>query len=208
MARQYNPRVVTRWAIFLDSEASPDAREEAWRALRLRILKPVLFQLRRRIEGWRKTEELAEEVCERVRERFEGTGAGAEAACLRAGVAAELARFLEEQGKASALDAEFERDWAASLFAAALQEFGRQDPEAQRVMLRLFDRPEGVPPMTALELARRLGRPPAEIERLVDEGRRELRELFEKEIGQTAADPRAATEETRALLPRARALFE
>ena len=200
-------RRVNRWSIVLDPDAGEDTREEAWRALRKRMKHPVLFQLRRRIEGWRLTDKLAAEVLDQVRERFEGKGSGGEAALLRRNVEREIARACEERGAKGGIDEEFERDWASSLFFAALKEYGRTEPENHQIVLLLFDRPEGVPPMTPAELAQRLQQSPEEVERRLEEGRAGLRRLFLDEIAHTVADEARVADEAAQLLPRAQPLL-
>ncbi|MHC4972319.1 MAG: hypothetical protein ACYTG3_08300 [Planctomycetota bacterium] len=196
---------MTRWQLFLDADAVPDSREQAWPSLRARVRRPVLFHLRRRIEGWRLTEELADDVCERLRQDYEGKGAAAERVRLRDCLAREVEAVCEEQGVNGALDAAFERDWASSLLGAALEEFGRTHPEAHRIFLRLYD--QGDRPLTAAELAARLRQPTDDVERRLAEGRAELRRLFEAEIAHTVADEACVADEVTRLLPRAQLLF-
>jgi hypothetical protein len=195
---------VTRWQLFLDADAVPDARAQAWPSLRARVRRPVLFHLRRRIEGWRLTEELADDVCERLRRDYEGRGPDAESVRLRDCLAHEVEAVCREHGVSGALDAEFERDWASSLLEAALEEFGRTHPKAHRLVLRLYS---GDRPLTAAELAVRLREPAEDVERRLAAGRAELRRLFETEIAHTVADEACVADEVTLLLPRARLLF-
>ncbi|MHC4819070.1 MAG: hypothetical protein ACYTF8_13555 [Planctomycetota bacterium] len=196
---------MTRWRLFLDADAVPDAREQAWPSLRARVRRPVLFHLRRRIEGWRLTEELADDVCERLRQDYEGKGAVADCVRLRECLAREVEAVCREQGVSGEFDAEFERDWASSLLGAALEEFGRTHPDVYRLFLRLYDR--GDRPLTPAELAARLQQPTDDVERRLAEGRAELRRLFEAEIAHTVADEACVADEVTRLLPRAQLLF-
>lgn len=196
---------MNRWRLFLDADAVPDARAQAWPSLRARIRRPVLFHLRRRIEGWRLTEELADDVCERLRQDYEGRGPDAACVRLRDCLGLEVEAVCREQGVSGALDAEFERDWASSLLGAALEEFGRIHPEAHRLVLRQYD--QGDRPLTAAELAARLQQPADDVERRLAEGRAELRRLFEAEIAHTVADEACVADEVTRLLPQAQLLF-
>jgi hypothetical protein len=196
--------VTSRWQLFLDPEANDDAREAAWRALRERVRQPILFQLRRRIEGWRLTEDLADEVCERLHDRHAGAGADGS---LRACVAAELRALFAERSLPEATDEAFERDWASSLLFAALRTHGRASPATHRLLMRQYDRPEGARPFTPGEMAARLEHPVEEVEELLTEGREEVRELFEEEIRHSVADPSLVQAERDALLPYTRTLF-
>ena len=197
---------MTRWGLILDPGADPDAREAAWAVLTERIRPAILFQLRRRIRGWRETEDLADLVLERLREGFEGRGPSAEAACLRTCAEREVERMCEEKGAPGGIDPEFERDWSRSLLGAALEELGRVRPETRRILLRIYDRPEGSPLLTAAEVAAKLERSADEIERALADAREVLRGLFAKEIAETCAGP-DATDESKHLLPQAHALF-
>jgi hypothetical protein len=197
---------VTRWGLILDPGAEPDAREAAWAALSERIRPAILFQLRRRIKGWRDTEELADLVLERLRERFEGQGQSAEAKRLRACAEREVERLCTERGVKGGIDPEFERDWSRSLLGAALEELGRVRPETRRILLRIYDRPEGSPPMSVAELAQKLERSEAEVERALEDARAALRKLFSQEIAETVAGTEA-DDESAHLLPQAHALF-
>jgi len=188
----------------IDPAVEQDVRDEAWRSLRERIRRPILFQLRRRIEGWRHTEELADDVCALVRARYEG--AGDAAPCLRECAVRELSAFFEECGKESRLDEEeFDRDWATSLFASALDELRRSAPDAHLLFLRAYERPEA--PLSAAEVAQRLELPIMEVARRMETGREELRALFEREIGHTVSRASAVEAEVRRFLPRAEALL-
>jgi hypothetical protein len=197
---------VTRWGLLLDPDADPDARETAWGAIVARIRPAILFQLRRRIRGWRETEDLADLVLERLRERFEGGGASGDAARLRLCAGREVERLCEERGAPGGIDPEFERDWSRSLLGAALEELGRVRPETRRILLRIYDRPEGSPPLTVAELASRLERPEPEVGHALEEAREALRGLFAAEIRETVAGE-DAEDEVEALLPQAHALF-
>jgi hypothetical protein len=198
---------VTRWGLVLDPDADADTREAAWAALAERIRPAVLFQLRRRIRGWRETEELADLVLSRLRQRFEGQGPSDEAARLRACAEREVEGVCAERGAPGGIDPEFERDWSRSLLGAALEELGRVRPETRRILLRIYDRPEGSPPLTARDLAEKLERPEEEIERALVEARETLRKLFAKEIAETVAAADRADDEVGHLLPQAHALF-
>lgn len=197
---------MTRWGLILDPGADPDAREAAWEALTARIRPAILFQLRRRIKGWRDTEDLADLVLERLRERFEGKGPSAEAARLRACAEREVERLCEEKGAKGGIDPEFERDWSRSLLGAALEELGRVRPETRRILLRIYDRPEGAPPLTVTEVAAKLERSTDEIERALVDAREALRGLFAAEIAETVAGT-DADDESKHLLPQAQSLF-
>lgn len=191
----------------LDPDADPDAREAAWEATVVRIRPAILFQLRRRIRGWRETEELADLVLERLRERFEGEGASGESARLRLCAEREVERLSTERGAKGGIDPEFERDWSRGLLGAALEELGRVRPETRRILLRIYDRPEGSPPLTVAELAEKLERSEAEVGHALEEAREALRDLFAKEIKETVAGEDAG-DEVSLLLPQAHALFE
>lgn len=199
--------VESRWRVVLDPNASRDAREAAWRGLLARIRAPVLFQLRRRIEGWRLTEDLADEVCDEVRRRFAEHGVREDRTRLRECIEHELVAYLKERKVKGELDEEFERDWASSLFAEALLAFKRLHPDWHRLFLKAFDRPEGEPPLGAEQLSQRLQQPVQEVARRLEKGRDELRRLFANEIGQTVADPACVDDEVARLMPRAKALF-
>jgi hypothetical protein len=190
----------------LDPDADPDAREAAWGTTVARIRPAILFQLRRRIRGWRETEDLADLVLERLRERFEGEGVSEDAAKLRLCAEREVERLCAERGAPGGIDPEFERDWSRGLLGAALEELGRVRPETRRILLRIYDRPEGSPPLTVGELAEKLERPEAEVEHALEEAREALRGLFAKEIRETVAGD-DADDEVEALLPQAHALF-
>jgi len=196
---------VTRWQLFLDADAVSDARDQAWPSLRSRVRRPVLLHLRRRIEGWRLTEELADDVCERLRQDYEGKGNDAASVRLRHCLAREVEAVCDEQGVSGAFDAEFECDWAASLLGAALEEFGRINPDGYRLFLRLYD---GDRPLSAAELAMKLRQATDDVERRLSDGRAELRRLFEAEIAHTVADEACVADEVTRFLPRARLLFE
>jgi len=198
---------VTRWGLILDPGADPDARESSWAALVERIRPAILFQLRRRIRGWRETEDLADLVLERLRERFEGQGQSEEASRLRSCAEREVGLLCEERGAPGGIDPEFERDWSRSLLGAALEELGRARPETRRILLRVYDRPEGSPPLTVPELAEKLERSKGEVERALEEAREALRRLFAAEIAETVAGDDGTGDEVRRLLPQAHALF-
>ena len=198
---------MTRWELILDPGADPDAREAAWEALTERIRPAILFQLRRRIRGWRETEELADLVLERLLERFEGKGPTAESARLRLCAEREVERLCMERHAPVGIDPEFDRDWSRSLFGAALEELGRVRPETRRILLRIYDRPEGSPPLTVAELASKLERSEDEIERALSDAREALRRLFEAEIAGTVAGG-GVGDEVEHLAPQAHALFE
>ena len=198
---------MTRWGLILDPAADADAREEAWTALSERIRPAILFQLRRRIHGWRETEDLADLVVVRLRERFERQGPTEHASRLRACAEREVQLLCEERGAKGGIDPEFERDWSRSLLGAALDELGRVRPETRRILLRIYDRPEGSPPLTAAELAEKLERPEEEVERAVEDARAALRGLFAAEIAETTAGGGETDDEVAHLLPQAQALF-
>lgn len=197
---------MTRWGLILDPGADADAREAAWAALAERIRPAILFQLRRRIRGWRETEDLADLVLERIRERFEGGGATAESALLRLCAEREVASLCEERGAPGGIDPEFERDWSRSLLGAALDQLGRVRPETRRILLRVYDRPEGSPPLSAADLAERLERTEDEIEHALQEAREALRGLFAIEIAETVA-AEGTEREVEHLMPQAHSLF-
>lgn len=198
---------MSRWGLILDPGADADAREAAWTALSERIRPAILFQLRRRIRGWRETEELADLVLERLLERFEGKGPTAESARLRLCAEREVERLLAERHAPGGIDPEFDRDWSRSLFGAALEELGRVRPETRRILLRIYDRPEGSPPLSVAELASKLERSEDEIERALSDAREALRRLFEAEIAETVSGGGAGAEVGH-LAPQAHALFE
>jgi hypothetical protein len=198
---------VTRWGLILDPGADPDARDAAWDALTERIRPAVLFQLRRRIRGWRDTEELADLVLVRLRERFEGQGPSGDTARLRACAEREVQLLCEERGTKGGIDPEFERDWSRGLLQAALEELGRSRPETRRILLRVYDRPEGSPPLTVAELAEKLERSEHEIDRALEEARETLRRLFALEIAETVAGNAESKDEVEHLVPQAHALF-
>jgi DNA-directed RNA polymerase specialized sigma24 family protein len=206
-SKAYNP-AVTRWATVLDPNANPGTREHAWSALMERIRPAILFQLRRRIRGWRETEDLADRVLERIRGRFEGRGPADQAARLRLCVEREVTLLCEERGAKGGIDPEFERDWSRGLLGAALEELGRVRPETRRILLRVYDRPEGQPPLTVAQLAAKLERPEDEVGHALDEARAALRDLFAREIAETVASDGGSAEEVAHLLPQAHALFE
>ncbi len=194
----------SRWQMIVDPSTGADAREEAWQSLRGRIRPPILFQLRRRMEGYRHTEDVADDICTLVRARYEG--AGDEAMRLRDCLRQELANFFEEAGKDSALDDdEFDRDWATAFFASALDELRRQAPDAHLLFLRAYERPEQ--PLTPAQIAAKLDLPIMEVAQRMETGRAELRTLFEREIGHTVSRAEAIPEELDRYLPRAHALL-
>ncbi len=199
---------MTRWGLILDPGADKDARDAAWEAITERIRPAVLFQLRRRIRGWRDTEDLADLVLARLRERFEGQGPTEAAARLRACAEREVQSLCEERGTKGGIDPEFERDWSRGLLQAALEELGRSRPETRRILLRIYDRPEGAPPLTVRELAEKLERPQDEVERALEEARETLRRLFALEIAETVAGNAEGKDEVQHLVPQAHALFE
>jgi DNA-directed RNA polymerase specialized sigma24 family protein len=197
----------SRWCILLDPDSSVDARDQAWRALREQMRPAILFQLRRRIEGYRLTEDLADEVCERVRERYEGRS-DPEARILRACIERELRLFLEEHGSNADLDGElFQRDWASRLLENALYELRRMYPDEHLLLMRIYDRPEGAPPLSAIEIAMKLDQPVDDVGRRLASSRADLRRLFEEQIGQTVAEPGLTAAEADLLMPMAEALF-
>jgi hypothetical protein len=198
---------VTRWGLILDPAADPDAREAAWEAITERTRPAILFQLRRRIRGWRETEDLADLVLTRLRERFEGRGPSEQAARLRLCAEREVELVCAERGAKGGIDPEFERDWSRSLLGAALEELGRVRPETRRILLRIYDRPEGSPPLTVADLAAKLERPEDEVGRAVEEAREALRKLFAAEIAETVAGDGGTDDEVEQLLPQAHALF-
>lgn len=197
---------MTRWGLILDPDADLDAREAAWEAITARIRPAILFQLRRRIRGWRETEDLADLVLTRLRERFEDQGPTEESARLRLCAEREVERLCKERGTKGGIDPEFERDWSRGLLGAALDELGRVRPETRRILLRVYDRPEGSPPLTVAELAAKLERPEDEVGRALEEAREALRRLFAKEIAETVAGA-AIDDEVGHLVPQAHALF-
>jgi len=204
--KSYN-RGVTRWGLILDPGADSDVREAAWTAITERIRPAILSQLRRRIHGWRETEDLADLVLVRLRERFEGKGPSEEAARLRTCAEREVQLLCEERGAKGGIDPEFERDWSRGLFGAALEELGHVRPETRRILLRIYDRPEGSPPLTAAELAAKLERSEDDVERALEEARAALRNLFASEIAETVAAENDTDAEVEHLVPQAHALF-
>jgi hypothetical protein len=196
-----------RWAQMLDPKSDAAARDDAWRALGDRMRPAVLFQLRRRIRGWRETEELADQVLARVREKFEGRGKSAAAARLRVCVEHEMELLLAERGATGGIDPEFERDWSRGLLGAALEQLGRVRPETRRILLRVYDRPEGAAPLTTAELAEKLEREEEDVARALADARTALRSLFAGEIKDTVTDGREADDEVAHLMPQAHALF-
>jgi hypothetical protein len=191
--------------LFIDAGASEVEREEAWGALEERIRPPVLQELRRHLEGRRLVEHLADDLCTELRDACEGLGGGEPR--LRERVADEVRRtILERQGEGE-VGEEFDRDWAGSLFLAALHGLERSHPGAYLLLLRLYDQPEGGAPPNIVDLAVKLGLPPENVVRDLEEGRRVLLELFEREIADTVADPAVAAEERELLLPYAGQIF-
>jgi len=181
---------VASWKQFLEGDS------RSWEALRARIRQPVLLELRRHLTGLRRTEQLADEFCDRLGENAEERLIAVNES-LRACVAAELNRFLEGE----AVSAEFDRDWASALLMRALLELRKTRPQTQRLLLRLYDRPEGGAPLTAADLAAKLELPLEAVERALADGRAQLRALFEAEVERTLADPDLLDEELELLLP-------
>ena len=165
--------------------------------LRDRIRPPVVQALRRTIEGRREAERVADEVCEAVDEAPDGAEPR-----LRLRVAAAL-----EQRARGAAGEEFDKDWAGSLLLAALKALRTSQPGGHRLLVRLYDRPEGAAPLTPEQLAQRLSLPPTEVARSLDEGRFELKSLFLREIAATVDDPALVADEVDRLMPYARAAF-
>ncbi len=193
---------MNRWQLVLDSDVGDDARKEAWRGLRERVRPPILFQMRRRVDGWRHTEDLTDLVLEDLYERCAGGGGGES---LRACVLAQIDATLREDGASPGVDPDFERDWAAGLFQAALKEYGRAHPEAHQLLLRMYDRPDGAHPLSAVEVANKLQLPAEDVVDMVEDGREGLRRLFEDEIRHTVIDN--ASEEIARILPKAALLL-
>ncbi|MHC4930619.1 MAG: hypothetical protein ACYTGV_00295 [Planctomycetota bacterium] len=194
------------WGLFLDPNAEEAEREVAWGALAERMHRPVLEELRRHIEGRRLVERLATDLCDELRDACEGLGGGEPRLRLR--VAEEIRHLLHERGEEDDVGEEFDRDWASSLFLAALRDLRRSDPEAHRLILRAYDQgTEGGAPKNAEILAAKLGRPAESVLRDLEEGRTELRRLFELEIARTVADPSLESDERERLLPFAKEMF-
>ncbi len=190
---------MTRWELVCNPDAAPDARDAAWRALRERIRQPVLFQLRRRIKGWRLTEDLADEVCDIMRDRYEGAGGSGH---LRDCLVGVMTKLFAERELEREMDDRFEQDWAAAMLHAALREHRRAHPDTHLLLLHLYDRPEGTRPMQPAELASRLQQPASLVEERVTEGRTELRRLFAQEIAHTMTNGDTESE-VEHFLPRA-----
>ncbi|MHC4222872.1 MAG: hypothetical protein ACYSUN_02690 [Planctomycetota bacterium] len=194
------------WGLFLDPNAEETEREEVWGALVERMHRPVVEELRRHIEGRRLVERLATDLCDELRDACDGLGAGEPRLRLR--VAEEIRHVLHERGEEGDVGEEFDRDWAGSLFLAALRDLRKSHPDAHRLLLRAYDQgTEGGAPKNAEMLAAKLGRPEESILRELEESRKELRRLFEMEIALTVADPSLETDEREILLPFAREVF-
>jgi len=158
------------------------------------------------MKGYRRTEELADEFCAKLRAEHEGRGLAV--ARFRLLVIEELDRFLTENQLEPEIGAEFDRDWASGLLYAALRALEARDPTAHLLFLRAYDRPEGVPPWTGDQLARRLQVDRAEVDEALERGRHELETLFRTEIERTVCDPDCVSVEVAHLRPFARAMFE
>jgi hypothetical protein len=175
------------WAILNDEEAVK------------RLRQPVLAELRRHMEGWRRTEALAEEICEALHD----ADTEAEPRLRRA-----AARLIAAELEGEKVGREFDEDWASSLLLGALQALRTTHPRPHSLLLRTYDRPEGSAPFSPGELAMKLARPLSEIEHDLQEGRTELLRLFKQQVVRTLADPDLADEEVALLEPYAHAAFE
>ncbi|MHC4957293.1 MAG: hypothetical protein ACYTGN_02885 [Planctomycetota bacterium] len=165
----------------------------------MRLHQPVVAELRRHMEGWRKTEALAEEICEALAEADP-----AREPRLRVVAAGLIAAELDgaEVGR------EFDEDWASCLLLGALQSLRMTHPRPHSLLLRTYDRPEGRAPFSPSELALKLAHPLSEVEHDLHEGRVELQRLFKQQVVRTLADPDAADEEFALLEPYAHAAFD
>ena len=193
------------WQLVLDPDAPAADRAQAWEDLCDRVRPAVVGLLRRGMEGFRGPESAADDVFERVQIEYEGSGA--EDLRLRACVAAALVRELRERGAETAIDDEFDRDWASSLLFAALQEMKQTLPRTYSLLLRLYDRPEGEPALDAQGLAERLEQPVEEVHEQLVEGRAELQQRFLAEVRNTVASGELASAEAAHLLQFTRRLF-
>ena len=174
------------WPILDDADAAPLLRQ------------PVLVALRRGMSGWRRTEELAGEICMQLAEEDLDNEPR-----LRVHAAQRIAEALHR----GETDAEFDADWAACLLQIALQHLRKKNPRAHNLMLRRFDRPEGRPPWTDEELAIKLARPVAEVEETLAKGREQLHDLFRDQVVATVADDTALESELALLEPHAARAF-
>jgi hypothetical protein len=206
MTPPYNLGVIGGWRTFLDETAAPEERAGAWHHLGQIMRQPVLLQMRRCMEGRRRTEQLAEEFCDQVRIDYEGRGLALPR--FRLLVIEELDRYLVEQGIEDAeFGEEFDRDWTSGLLQAALHGLKRIDATAHTLLLRAYNRPDDRPPFTARELAAKLEVDPDEVEQAITEGTQELRELFGEEIARTVSDPDVVPAEVNHLTPFVGAIF-
>ena len=173
--------------MFLDDRAAQDERDAAWEQLCGIMRQPVLLQIRRLMEGWRRTEQLTDKFCEQLRTEFDGRGLAIPR--FRLLVLEELHRFLTENHiEDPEIGEEFDKDWAARLLHTALRTLRRIDPTAHGLLMRAYDRPEGTDPWPARELARRLEVDPDEVQAALGAGVGELNRLFSEEIARTVAD--------------------
>ncbi|MHC4955343.1 MAG: hypothetical protein ACYTGZ_15935 [Planctomycetota bacterium] len=193
------------WQLVLNPDAPPADRAQAWEDLTERVRRPVVSHLRRCMEGFREPERIADDVLAEV--QLQNEGSGATDVRLRACVAAVLDAELRERGIDAAVDDEFDRDWASSLLFSALHEMKQTLPRTYALLLRLYDRPEGEPPLDAVGLAERLEQPVDEVQEHLVEGRAELQQRFLAEVRNTVADAELAALEAAHLLQFTRRLF-
>ena len=166
----------------------------------------MLLQMRRCMEGRRRTEQLTDEFCDQLCSDFEGRGLALPR--FRLLVIEELDRYLVEQGIEDVeIGDEFDRDWTAGLLQAALHALKRIDTTAHALLLRAYNRPDDRPPWTARELAAKLEVDAEEVEQALTEGTHELRNLFGEEIARTVSDTDVVPAEVNHLTPFAGAIF-
>lgn len=162
-----------------------------------RLRQPILVELRRRLEGWRMTEQLADELCLSLTEADP-----AEEPRLRVQAAARVAEATGQP-----VGPEFDEDWASGLLLGGLNHLRKTHPRAHSLLLRTYDRPEGAPPFTPHELAVKLARPEQEVEHDLAEGRAELHKQFREQVLMTLADESLLEEELARLEPHAAKAF-
>ena len=176
------------WAILDDDAAA------------IRLKQPVVAELRRSIEGRRKTDQLADRIC------IDLMGSDPrDDPRLRVHIARLIAAAVPG---GSAPGADFDQDWAAMLVHDALDLLRRTRPRPHSLLLRTYDRPEGAPPFTPLQLASKLARPESEVEKDLAEARSELKRLFAAEVAATLADDSMLADEIELLEPYAARAFE
>jgi len=176
------------WAILDDDAAA------------LRLKQPVVAELRRSMDGWRKTDLLADRIwvdlvdCD-----------PADDPRLRVHTARLIAAAVPGEAPPGAA---FDQDWAAMLLHDALDALRRTRPRPHSLLLRTYDRPEGSPPFTPSQLAGRLEQPESEVSKDLAEARAELKRIFETEVAATLADDSMLAEEIALLEPYAARAFE